>query len=187
MRTVLDHDSLNTRPRLPRGTIADCPATIASYAMQHIGEHGKTGWYIIFADDERRLWEPPLLLRDKPIKAEGGRVGSGLTRNVTNALGRRRQQHLGPGYYAIVHHIGDGPREIDEADLETVRRWTRLDGYRTNDINTETPEAWISRTAEKWPDAMLFFEDLLCVWQDGAFESVREVLALEAAGKAVPV
>ena len=160
-------------PSIPRGFIAESPATIARYALDHARNSKRSGWWIVFMDEERRLWEPPRLLRDKPIKAECGRIGSGLTRNVQNALVLRRDQHLGPGYYAVVHFLGDGPRKIGAEDLETVRRWTRLDGPRTNDIELETPEAWISRTAAEWPDAMLFFEDLLCVWADGSFASVR--------------
>ena len=169
-------------PGFQRGAIADSAATIARFVLDHARNSKRPGWWIVFTDEEHRLWESPLLLRDKPIKSEGGRVGSGLTRNVTNALERRRRQHLGPGYYTVAHFLGDGPREIGAEDLETVRRWTRLDGPRTNDIELETPEAWISRTAAEWPDAMLFFEDLLCLWADGTFKSVRGTLRTEAEG-----
>lgn len=169
-------------PGFQRGAIADSVATIARFVLDHARNSKRPGWWIVFMDEERRLWDLPQLLRDKPIKAEGGRVGSGLTRNVQNALEHRRRQHLGPGYYAVVHFLGDGPRDIGIEDLETVRRWTRLDGPRTNDIELETPEAWISKRAEKWPDAMLFFDDLLCLWADGTFESVRDTLRTEAEG-----
>ena len=169
-------------PGFQRGAIADSAATIARFVLDHARNSKRPGWWIVFMDEEHRLWESPLLLRDSPIKTEGGRVGSGLTRNVQNALVLRREQHLGPGYYAVVHFLGDGPREIGAEDAETVRRWTRLDGPRTNDIELETPEAWISRTAAEWPDAMLFFEDLLCLWADGTFKSVRDALRTEAEG-----
>ena len=168
--------------RIPRGSIVDSPATIARFALDHMRNSNRSGWWIVFMDEERRLWDPPRLLRDKPIQSEGGRVGSGLTRNVKNALAWREAQHLGPGYYSIVHLIGDGPRSIGAEDLETVRRWTRIDGPRTNDIETETPEAWISERAAEWPDAMLFFEDLLCMWSDGTFESVRDALRTKSEG-----
>ncbi len=175
-----------TSAMITRGTIADSAATVAAFAMQHIGAHGKPGWYIIFADDEHRLWEPPQLIRDRPIKPEGGRVGSGLTRCVSCAVSRHVQLRLGASYYTVLHFLGDGPHRVDAVDLESVRRWTRLDGYRTNDIEVETPEAWISRWALSDPWILHFFEDLLCLWQDGTFESVRDALALETAGKAVP-
>ena len=169
-------------PGFQRGAIADGAATIARFVLDHARNSKRSGWWIVFMDEERRLWDLPRLLRDKPIKPEGGRVGSGLTRNVQNALERRRQQHLGPGYYAVVHFLGDGPREIGAEDLETVRRWTRLDGPRTNDIELETPEAWISKRATEDPSSMVFFEDLLCVWPDGASKSVRDTLRTEAEG-----
>lgn len=172
-------------PGFQRGAIADSAATIARFVLDHVRNSKRPGWWIVFTDEEHRLWDLPRLLRDRPIKSEGGRVGSGLTRNVQNALERRRQQHLGPGYYAVVHFLGDGPRSIGTEDLETVRRWTRIDGPRTNDIETETPEVWISKRAEKYPDEMLFFEDLLCAWSDGTFKSVRAILQ-DGAGKAVP-
>lgn len=167
---------------IPRGTIADSAATIARFVLDHVRNSKRSGWWIVFMDEERRLWEPPRLLRDKPVKAEGGRVGSGLTRNLQSAVDAHKQQRLGPSSYVVVHFLGDCPRQIGADDLGSVRRWTQCDAPRTNDIETETPEVWISKRAVDHPWSMVFFEDLLCLWEDGAFESVRDALRIEPEG-----
>ena len=169
-------------PGFQRGAIADGAATIARFVLDHARNSKRPGWWIVVTDEEHRLWDLPQLLRDKPIKAEGGRVGSGLTRNVQNAVSRYEQQLLGPSYYVVVHFVGDGPRGIGADDLGSVRRWIQCDARLTNNIKIETPEAWISKRAAEWPDGILFFEDLLCVWADGAFESVRDTLRTETEG-----
>lgn len=161
-----------TQAKFRRGVIADTAATAAALALDCL-QTKRAGWYVVFLDEERRLWDLPRLLRDKPIKPEGGRTGSGLTRNLQSAVSRYMGQRFGPATYYVFHWLKDGAHGIGAEDKENVRRWMQDGAPRTNGIEIETPEAWASKRATEHPWSMVFFEDMICLWADGTFESVR--------------